>query len=341
MAYSMDILYSPDDTGSQYYEGQWINEEYRTIDIKGGEYADDVELITFLKANATLISTSYVYTKLSWTKEEIKDTYVLKLDDFSIGGEVYTKYGYTKDLLIKMSYYDKILVIDKYEQHLLFYKQRTEIENGEPYIVAYNLLEGTESNILYLNLDEVDNYSISIGYFYLTDAYRYDNLANTVPNDAYIVEDQGKLKLKLAHNGNILKVNDTPNQFLQRNLNKPAFRWNGSSSEPPLVDALNNVWNNVGKRLCFIVLENNSTFNTSRPRIWCVGEWDGQVFNITPLVPVPVTLNGNVSLCQYLTITPLTASINLSYIEGFKFADGSYESAYNLGSVGVDHLQLF
>ena len=159
--------------------------------------------------------------KRMWTKEELKDTYVLKLDDFSTGGEVYHKYGYTKDLLIKMSYYDKILVIDKYGNHLLFNKKRTEIENGEPYIVAYSLLEGRESNILYLNLDEGDNYNISISYFHLTDGHTHENLVRETPTDVSIIEDQGKLELMLEHDGNVLAINDTPNQFLQRRLDKP------------------------------------------------------------------------------------------------------------------------
>ena len=47
-------------------------------------------------------------------------------------------------------------------------------------------------------------------------------IEKAIPTDVSIIEDQGKLELMLEHDGNVLAINDTPNQFLQRRLDKPS-----------------------------------------------------------------------------------------------------------------------
>lgn len=57
-----------------------------------------------------------------------------------------------------------------------------------------------------------------------------EELVKSIPTDVSIIEDQGKLELMLEHDGNVLAVNDTPNQFLQRRLDKPSAEWNDTTS---------------------------------------------------------------------------------------------------------------
>lgn len=59
----------------------------------------------------------------------------------------------------------------------------------------------------------------------------YEELVKVIPTDVSIIEDEGKLELMLEHDGEVLAVNDTPNQFLQRRLDKPSAEWDSETSE--------------------------------------------------------------------------------------------------------------
>lgn len=72
-----------------------------------------------------------------------------------------------------------------------------------------------------------------------------DALVKSIATDVSIIEDQGKLELMLEHDGNVLAVNDTPNQFLQRRLDKPSAVWTPSNSQT-LKEWLNDNWTHVG-----------------------------------------------------------------------------------------------
>lgn len=52
---------------------------------------------------------------------------------------------------------------------------------------------------------------------------QFEELVRATPTEVSIIEDQGKLELMLEHDGNVLAVNDTPNQFLQRRLYKSSL----------------------------------------------------------------------------------------------------------------------
>ena len=65
-----------------------------------------------------------------------------------------------------------------------------------------------------------------------------EHTIKAIPTDVSIIEDQGKLELMLEHDGNVLAINDTPNQFLQRRLDKPSAVWDASTSETDLASWL-------------------------------------------------------------------------------------------------------
>lgn len=72
-----------------------------------------------------------------------------------------------------------------------------------------------------------------------------DALVKSIATDVSIIEDQGKLELMLEHDGNVLAVNDTPNQFLQRRLDKPSAVWDASTSETDFETWYENNRNNM------------------------------------------------------------------------------------------------
>ena len=95
-------------------------------------------------------------------------------------------------------------------------------------------------------IENVRNISTSVEYDELVDIpIDTTELEKATPTDVSIIEDQGKLELMLEHDGNVLAVNDTPNQFLQRRLDKPSAVWTPSNSQT-LKEWLNDNWTHVG-----------------------------------------------------------------------------------------------
>ena len=74
-----------------------------------------------------------------------------------------------------------------------------------------------------------------------------EELVKSIPTAVSIIEDQGKLELMLEHDGNVLEVNDTPNQFLQRRLDKPSAEWNNETSPEDFATWWNEVKNTLYK----------------------------------------------------------------------------------------------
>ena len=207
------ILYSPDDTGHQYYDGKWINEEYRNIEIIGGLYAEDMDIIGFLKVNATLLPL-YTY--------------------FEVGAD--------------------------------------------------------------------------------------EELVKSIPTDVSIIEDQGKLELMLEHDGNVLAINDTPNQFLQRRLDKPSRVITGQDLESLEDNLLPYV--NTGTIIKLHETEDYISDNTDNT--YCVvdrieSEYGDSYIRLTPFGNYSFTDN----LLLYVEVNYLENTFVAHYIN---FSNGSYNN---------------
>ena len=165
--------------------------------------------------------------KRMWTKEELKDTYKLNIEWDAT--TTYSSYDYTKEELFNISKYNNVLVNGKF----LFRKTYSDYDRSKS--IAYTLVRNNTMYSLSLNFDE-EPYAYSIGIDRDTILFgsHFEELVRATPTDVSIIEDQGKLELMLEHDGNVLAINDTPNQFLQRRLDKPSAEWNSETSESDL-----------------------------------------------------------------------------------------------------------
>ena len=110
-------------------------------------------------------------------------------------------------------------------------------------------------------------------------SYLYEELVRATPTDVSIIEDQGKLELMLEHDGNVLAINDTPNQFLQRRLDKPSAEWDGDTSPTDLQTWLEEKLStmHVGQVVAFRDIGGNYT------NIYCLCTYVGDVLTLVPL----------------------------------------------------------
>ena len=92
---------------------------------------------------------------------------------------------------------------------------------------------------------------------------QFEELVKVTPTDVSIIEDQGKLELMLEHDGNVLAINDTPNQYLQRRLDKPSKVIESVISEQDYFELYNAC--RVGSIVKFYnanIMENAFSYNT-------------------------------------------------------------------------------
>ena len=210
--------------------------------------------------------------KRMWTKEEIKDTYFLNIEYFEVGSV-----PITKEIFEKIVSKNILCTIDADGNKFYYPCTRDysyDINERQKYYTmtsAYNYELGViqEGEIYYLEFSSSRNINEN----------DFENLVREVPTDVSIIEDQGKLELMLEHDGNVLAINDTPNQFLQRRLDKPSAEWDGDTSPTDLQTWLEEKLStmHVGQVVSFRDINGNYT------NIYCLCTYVGDVLTLVPL----------------------------------------------------------
>lgn len=238
---------------------QWSNEAYRIIEIIDGEDVKNAEFIEWLIENAnqinnnnlvkptnTLIGTTWTLNNVEYTNIYSQTTWNV---EFTSNNENFTAFNLlTYTGATSINYNDVSVcnrgawVNDNYKtititggldvennifigwlkrvgvKHTEFIETKTALKIYDDLSQAeYNVLE--KDNNAFYQVNEVGVYK---GEKLVATKTNLSNLENSVPTDVSIIEDQGRLELMLEHDGNVLAVNDTPNQFLQRRLDKPS-----------------------------------------------------------------------------------------------------------------------
>lgn len=162
--------------------------------------------------------------KRMWTREELEDTYKLDLSEVKEIDDVKTIYISKKEAF-EIGSHNHILVKNDSSYILLSLAQKDVSTNYTNWV--YNSTAGNSISII----DETSElYCLSLYRTIYVDSISFDALTRVTPTDVSIIEDQGKLELLLEHDSHVLAVNDTPNQFLQRRLDKPSAEWFSETS---------------------------------------------------------------------------------------------------------------
>lgn len=211
--------------------------------------------------------------KRMWTEEEIKDTYFLNIDYFEDDANI----SITKELFEKIVS-KNILCVTNSDNEKSYYYVVTEYINGDEHQKFYESDTGFNHYTIGVVHEGGSYYALQLGHNRTINDDDFENLVRVTPTDVSIIEDEGKLELMLEHDGNVLSVNDTPNQFLQRRLDKPSVEWNRSTSSEDfgtwLQEQLPNMYvgqyvylrdAEIDEDMFFILVSKNATRFTLKP----------------------------------------------------------------------------
>lgn len=147
-----------------------------------------------------------------WTLKEVIVQEIIDISSWLSDGVVPEEYR--NETLLK-----KCILIDDNPQ-IFIYVSSSFATDDEIFFQQLLMTVSGINNTLY-----IDEYvSISIYSDWTIEKYTNGGQSYKIVKSTQIIEDQGKLELATYDNGNnIVDLNDTPNQFLQRRLDKPSF----------------------------------------------------------------------------------------------------------------------
>lgn len=239
--------------------------------------------------------------KRMWTKEELKDTYYLPR---YIENETITIDEKTFNSIKKHS---TIAIYDDIQSWVYYHLTSSTICNKNNvethiFIADTNVLRVDKENNEYTIRQIISEY-ININHF--------EDLVRATPTDVSIIEDQGKLELMLEHDGNVLAINDTPNQFLQRRLDKPSAKWNKGTSPTDLKTWLEEKMSSMYRGM--VVYEDDEDVNQT---LW--GVVDNASHNNVTIKPYSI-YRANDKVIYTIAFNLITETIIFELIDGTSY----------------------